>query len=205
VTLPFLLRQWRYAIVLAFLVTAIITPGDVMTAHHHGHSNDRAVLPERGLSSMSVRRRRGTTAAGGGDGRCLRSARAADPRRSPVVAVLLGERTHDGEPRRGWGLFRAGHKHHRPEQTPARPRPSGLLAVDIGNSDTVIGSSMAANCLGSGVSRRDLYGGRVGAEAGGSGRSNHWPRSLEAVLLGGASLTLAWSVPERLYRRRRWR
>jgi sec-independent protein translocase protein TatC len=32
VTPSFLLRQWRYAIVAAFLVTAIITPGDVMTA-----------------------------------------------------------------------------------------------------------------------------------------------------------------------------
>jgi sec-independent protein translocase protein TatC len=32
VTPGFLLRQWRYAIVLVFLVTAIITPGDVVTA-----------------------------------------------------------------------------------------------------------------------------------------------------------------------------
>ena len=32
VTPRFLLRQWRYAIVGAFLVTAIITPGDVITA-----------------------------------------------------------------------------------------------------------------------------------------------------------------------------
>jgi len=32
VTPGFLLRQWRYAIVLVFLVTAVITPGDVVTA-----------------------------------------------------------------------------------------------------------------------------------------------------------------------------
>jgi len=32
VTPGFLLRQWRYAIVLVFLVTALITPGDVVTA-----------------------------------------------------------------------------------------------------------------------------------------------------------------------------
>jgi sec-independent protein translocase protein TatC len=32
VTPSFLLRQWRYAIVAVFLVTAIITPGDVVTA-----------------------------------------------------------------------------------------------------------------------------------------------------------------------------
>lgn len=32
VTPSFLLRQWRYAIVAVFLVTAIITPGDVITA-----------------------------------------------------------------------------------------------------------------------------------------------------------------------------
>jgi sec-independent protein translocase protein TatC len=32
VTPAFLLRQWRYAIVIVFLVTAFITPGDVVTA-----------------------------------------------------------------------------------------------------------------------------------------------------------------------------
>lgn len=32
VTPKFLLQQWRYAIVIVFLVTAIITPGDVVTA-----------------------------------------------------------------------------------------------------------------------------------------------------------------------------
>ena len=32
VTPAFLLRQWRYAVVLTFLVTAIITPGDVLSA-----------------------------------------------------------------------------------------------------------------------------------------------------------------------------
>jgi sec-independent protein translocase protein TatC len=32
VTPGFLLRQWRYAIVLVFVVTAVITPGDVVTA-----------------------------------------------------------------------------------------------------------------------------------------------------------------------------
>jgi len=32
VTPSFLLRQWRYAIVAVFLVTAVITPGDVITA-----------------------------------------------------------------------------------------------------------------------------------------------------------------------------
>ena len=32
VTPGFLLRQWRYAIVIVFLVTALITPGDVVTA-----------------------------------------------------------------------------------------------------------------------------------------------------------------------------
>jgi sec-independent protein translocase protein TatC len=32
VTAMTLLRQWRYAIVLSFLVTALITPGDVVTA-----------------------------------------------------------------------------------------------------------------------------------------------------------------------------
>ncbi len=32
VTPQFLLKQWRYAIVIVFLVTAIITPGDVVTA-----------------------------------------------------------------------------------------------------------------------------------------------------------------------------
>src|SRR5262249_43824918 len=32
VTPGFLLRQWRYAVVIVFLITAIITPGDVVTA-----------------------------------------------------------------------------------------------------------------------------------------------------------------------------
>jgi sec-independent protein translocase protein TatC len=32
VTPGFLLRQWRYAIVITFIVTALITPGDVVTA-----------------------------------------------------------------------------------------------------------------------------------------------------------------------------
>ena len=32
VTPGFLLKQWRYAIVISFLVTALITPGDVVSA-----------------------------------------------------------------------------------------------------------------------------------------------------------------------------
>jgi sec-independent protein translocase protein TatC len=69
VTPGFLLRQWRYAIVLVFLVTALITPGDVVTAQLI------LGLPMTGLYFLSVglswfvarRRREAPEAVEGGE------------------------------------------------------------------------------------------------------------------------------------------
>jgi sec-independent protein translocase protein TatC len=59
VTPSFLLRQWRYAIVLTFFVTAIITPGDVMTAQIvMGIPMVALYFLSVGLSWLIVRRRR---------------------------------------------------------------------------------------------------------------------------------------------------
>jgi sec-independent protein translocase protein TatC len=60
VTPRFLLRQWRYAIVAAFLVTAIITPGDVVTAQIiMGIPMTALYFISVGLSYLVARRRRG--------------------------------------------------------------------------------------------------------------------------------------------------
>ena len=59
VTPGFLLRQWRVAIVLAFLVTALITPGDVVTAQLvMGVPMTLLYFLSVGLSWLVARRRR---------------------------------------------------------------------------------------------------------------------------------------------------
>lgn len=64
VTPSFLLRQWRYAIVLVFIVTAIITPGDVMTAQIvMGIPMTGLYFISVGLSYLVARRRRRAEAA----------------------------------------------------------------------------------------------------------------------------------------------
>jgi len=64
VTPSFLLRQWRYAIVGVFLVTAIITPGDVITAQVvMGIPMTGLYFVSVGLSYLVARRKRGAEAA----------------------------------------------------------------------------------------------------------------------------------------------
>jgi sec-independent protein translocase protein TatC len=59
VTPSFLLRQWRYAIVAVFLVTAIITPGDVVTAQIiMGVPMTGLYFVSVGLSYLVARRKR---------------------------------------------------------------------------------------------------------------------------------------------------
>jgi sec-independent protein translocase protein TatC len=59
VTPSYLLRQWRYAIVAAFLVTAIITPGDVLTAQIvMGVPMTGLYFVSVGLSYLVARRKR---------------------------------------------------------------------------------------------------------------------------------------------------
>ena len=61
VTPGFLLRQWRYAIVLVFLVTAIITPGDVVSAQLiMGAPMTLLYFVSVGLSYLVARRRAST-------------------------------------------------------------------------------------------------------------------------------------------------
>jgi len=63
VTPGFLVRQWRYAIVLVFLVTAVITPGDVVTAQLiMGVPMIGLYFLSVGLSWLVARRRRGDDA-----------------------------------------------------------------------------------------------------------------------------------------------
>ena len=66
VTPGFLLRQWRVAIVLVFLVTAIITPGDVVTAQIvMGVPMTLLYFVSVGLSWLVARRRRDPDARAG--------------------------------------------------------------------------------------------------------------------------------------------
>ena len=59
VTPGFLLRQWRYAIVGAFLVTAVITPGDVLSAQVvMGIPMTGLYFASVGLSALVARRAR---------------------------------------------------------------------------------------------------------------------------------------------------
>ena len=59
VTPAFLLRQWRYAIVLVFIVTAIITPGDVLSAQVvMGLPMTGLYFVSVGLSALVARRKR---------------------------------------------------------------------------------------------------------------------------------------------------
>ena len=59
VTPAFLLRQWRYAIVIVFLVTAIITPGDVVSAQVvMGLPMTGLYFASVGLSALVARRKR---------------------------------------------------------------------------------------------------------------------------------------------------
>ena len=59
VTPGFLLRQWRYAIVAVFLITAIITPGDVLSAQVvMGLPMTGLYFASVGLSALVARRRR---------------------------------------------------------------------------------------------------------------------------------------------------
>ncbi len=67
VTPGFLLRQWRVAIVLAFLVTALITPGDVVTAQLvMGGPMVLLYFLSVGLSWLVARRRRSESAPASG-------------------------------------------------------------------------------------------------------------------------------------------
>jgi sec-independent protein translocase protein TatC len=64
VTPGFLLRQWRYALVLVFLVTALITPGDVVTAQLiMGVPMTALYFVSVGLSWMVAKRRQESSAA----------------------------------------------------------------------------------------------------------------------------------------------
>jgi len=67
VTPGFLMRQWRYALVLVFLVTALITPGDVVTAQVvMGVPMTLLYFASVGLSWLVARRRtRDETVEGG--------------------------------------------------------------------------------------------------------------------------------------------
>jgi sec-independent protein translocase protein TatC len=68
VTPGFLLRQWRYALVLVFLTTAIITPGDVVTAQViMGVPLTLLYFVSVGLSWLVARRRRAEKAIEGGE------------------------------------------------------------------------------------------------------------------------------------------
>ena len=68
VTPGFLLRQWRYAIVLVFFVTAIITPGDVVTAQlMMGAPMLGLYFLSVGLSWFVARRRREAGAGSGAE------------------------------------------------------------------------------------------------------------------------------------------
>ena len=68
VTPGFLLRQWRYAIVIVFLVTAVITPGDVVTAQLiMGAPMVGLYFLSVGLSWFVARRRREAQAGSGAD------------------------------------------------------------------------------------------------------------------------------------------
>ena len=65
VTPGFLLRQWRYAIVAAFVVTAIITPGDVLSAQIvMGVPMTGLYFASVGLSALVARRARRADHAG---------------------------------------------------------------------------------------------------------------------------------------------
>ena len=64
VTPGFLLRQWRYAIVAAFIVTAVITPGDVLSAQIvMGVPMTGLYFASVGLSALVARRSRQPTAS----------------------------------------------------------------------------------------------------------------------------------------------
>ena len=68
VTPGFLLRQWRYALVAVFLVTALITPGDVVTAQIiMGVPLTALYFVSVGLSWMVARRKRGEPTFEGGE------------------------------------------------------------------------------------------------------------------------------------------
>ena len=68
VTPGFLLRQWRYALVIVFLVTAVITPGDVVTAQViMGIPLTALYFVSVGLSWLVARRRRAEVAEPLGD------------------------------------------------------------------------------------------------------------------------------------------
>ncbi|MBI5710113.1 MAG: twin-arginine translocase subunit TatC [Candidatus Eisenbacteria bacterium] len=69
VTPGFLLRQWRFAIVVTFFVTAIITPGDVVTAQLiMGVPMAGLYFLSVGLSWLVARRRREAAAAAAEEG-----------------------------------------------------------------------------------------------------------------------------------------
>lgn len=66
VTPSFLLRQWRYAVVITFLVTAIITPGDVLSAQVvMGIPMTALYFASVGLSALVARRKRRAAFAAG--------------------------------------------------------------------------------------------------------------------------------------------
>ncbi len=68
VTPGFLLRQWRYALVLVFFVTAVITPGDVVTAQLiMGVPMTALYFLSVGLSYLVARRKRRDEEAAGAD------------------------------------------------------------------------------------------------------------------------------------------
>jgi sec-independent protein translocase protein TatC len=68
VTPGVLLKQWRYALVLVFLVTALITPGDVVTAQVvMGVPMTLLYFASVGLSWLVARRRAGAETVEGGE------------------------------------------------------------------------------------------------------------------------------------------
>jgi len=73
VTPGFLIRHWRVAIVSAFLVTALITPGDVVTAQLvMGLPMTLLYFLSVGLSWVVARRRRAGALTGGGPGTAVK-------------------------------------------------------------------------------------------------------------------------------------
>lgn len=82
------------------------------------------------------------------------------------------------------------------QRTPARPaRPAGLLAVDVGNSDTVVGLFIGPELTGFWrFTSRPETADELSLRLEALSRAHRWPRSLGAVLCSVApALTLPWA------------
>lgn len=82
------------------------------------------------------------------------------------------------------------------QRTPARPaRPAGLLAVDVGNSDTVVGLFIGPELTGFWrFTSRPETADELSLRLEALSRAHRWPRSLSAVLCSVApALTLPWA------------